>query len=118
MRKIVIHRAGSYDQLRLEHHPSPSPGPGEVRIAVRAAGVNYADCVVRMGLYASAREYVGWPITPGFEVSGHVDALGPGVAGLALGEPCLGVTRFGGYAEQVVVFGRNFHPAECLTASV
>lgn len=103
MRKIVIHRAGSYDQLRIESHPSPRPGPGEVRIVVRAAGVNYADCIVRMGLYASAREYVGWPITPGFEVAGVVESLGTGVEDLSAGSPVMAVTRFGGYAEELVV---------------
>ena len=70
---------------------------------VRAVGVNYADCIVRMGLYASAREYVGWPIVPGFEVAGEVDALGEGVADLAPGERVFAVTRFGAYATRVCV---------------
>ena len=65
-RRITIRRAGSYDRLELETVPGLVPGPGEVVIDVKATGVNYADCVVRMGLYASAREFVGWPITPGF----------------------------------------------------
>jgi synaptic vesicle membrane protein VAT-1 len=82
MRKVVIHRPGGYERLRLETHPEPAPGPGEVRIAVKHIGVNYADCVVRMGLYASARELVGWPITPGFEVAGNVDAVGAEVPDL------------------------------------
>lgn len=47
----------------------PVPASGQVRIDVRAIGVNFADTIVRMGLYASAKEYVGWPITPGFEGS-------------------------------------------------
>src|SRR5690606_30795686 len=70
---------------------------------VQAAGVNYADCVVRMGLYESAKKYVGWPITPGFEFAGRVDALGEGTPGLAPGDEVFGVTRFGGYASSVVV---------------
>lgn len=103
MRKIVIHKAGSYDALRLEDHPDPSPGPGEALIDVQAAGVNYADCVVRMGLYESAKKYVGWPITPGFEVAGKVAALGEGVTDLEVGAEVSAVTRFGGYASRVVV---------------
>ena len=103
MRKIVIHKAGSYDELRIEEHPDPSPGPGEVLLDVEAAGVNYADCIVRMGLYESAKKYVGWPITPGFEVSGAVVRVGPGVADLAPGARVLAVTRFGGYASRLVV---------------
>ncbi len=68
-----------------------------------AAGVNYADCIVRMGLYRSARDYVGWPITPGFEVAGAIDACGPDVDGFTTGDPVLAVTRFGGYATHLVV---------------
>ena len=102
-RKIVIHSAGGHDHLKLETAPVPVPGPGQVRIDVRAIGVNYADAVVRMGLYASAKEYVGWPITPGFEVAGTVGALGLGVTDLAVGDEVFAVTRFGGYASHVVI---------------
>jgi synaptic vesicle membrane protein VAT-1 len=103
MRKVVIHRPGGYERLRLETHPEPAPGPGEVRIAVKHIGVNYADCVVRMGLYASARELVGWPITPGFEVAGNVDAVGAEVPDLRAGDEVLALTLFNGYASSVVV---------------
>lgn len=103
MRKVVIHRAGGHERLQIEEAPTPTPGPGELRIDVAAIGVNYADCVIRMGLYASAREYVGWPITPGFEVAGVVSAIGAGVAGRSIGDVVMAVTRFGGYATQLVV---------------
>ena len=99
----MIHRPGGYDRLQLETHPDPHPGAGEVRIAVTHIGVNYADCVIRMGLYRSAKELVGWPITPGFEVAGTVEALGEGVAGLRVGEPVLALTLFNGYASSLVV---------------
>ncbi len=102
MQKIVIHSAGSYDRLQLETHADPLPGRGEVRVRTSACGVNYADCVVRMGLYESAKKYVGWPITPGFEFAGTVEALGDGVEGFTVGERVFGVTRFGGYATYVV----------------
>ena len=103
MHKVVIHRRGHYDRLRYEEHPSPSLPAGHVRIAVHACGVNYADCIVRMGLYSSAREYVGWPITPGFEVAGVVADVGDGVDDLKIGDDVLAVTRFGGYADELVV---------------
>lgn len=103
MHKVVIHRRGHYDRLRYEQHPSPSLPAGHVRIAVHACGVNYADCIVRMGLYSSAREYVGWPITPGFEVAGVVADVGDGVTDLSIGDPVLAVTRFGGYTDELVV---------------
>ncbi len=102
MRKVVIHRAGGHDRLTLEDSSTPTPGPGELRIAVAAIGVNYADCVIRMGLYASAREYVGWPITPGFEVAGEVAAVGEG-SPWQVGQEVLALTRFGGYASELVV---------------
>ncbi len=93
MRHVVIHRAGGYDRLRIEEAADPTPGADEIGIAVEAIGVNYADCVVRMGLYSSAKEYVGWPITPGFEVAGKT----------ADGQDVIAVTFFGGYASRVVV---------------
>lgn len=99
MKAIVIDRPGSYDRLQLREQPDPQPAPGEVRLRVQHAGINYADCVIRMGLYESAKRLVGWPITPGFEVAGVVDALGAGVEGWQPGERALGLTLFGGYAD-------------------
>ena len=103
MKKVLIDRAGGYDRLRIVEGPALVPGAGEVRVDVAYAGVNYADCVVRMGLYASAKQYVGWPITPGFEVAGAVGAVGAGVDPGWLGREVFAVTRFGGYASEVVV---------------
>lgn len=102
-RAVRIPRPGGHEQLRLVEVPAAEPSAGEVRVATRAAGVNYADCIVRMGLYASAKEYVGWPITPGFELSGTVEATGSGVQSWSLGQEVFGVTRFGGYASHVNV---------------
>lgn len=110
MQKIVINRRGHYDRLRLERHPAPTVAQGAVHIDVEAIGVNYADCIVRMGLYKSAREYVGWPITPGFEVAGRVARLGQGVEDLTIGQRVMAVTRFGGYASDVVVPRRQVFP--------
>jgi len=103
MKKIVIHKPGGYRQLVIEEHPDPAPGPGEVLIAVAAIGINYADCVTRMGLYASAKHYVGYPVTPGFEVAGTVMSVGAGITDLQAGTAVLAVTRFNGYSTQLVV---------------
>lgn len=102
--RVVIHRPGGYDQLRLERGPRPTARAGERLIRSAAIGVNYADCVVRMGLYASARKYVGWPITPGFEL-----------VGFELGAPPeqgarLALTRFNAYATHVAVDERLLFP--------
>lgn len=102
MRRVVIQRPGGHERLSIEEQRDPRPASGEVAVEVQAIGVNYADVIVRMGLYSSAREYVGWPITPGFEIAGTVAEVGPGVSGLRPGQPVLGVTRFGGYATRVV----------------
>jgi NADPH:quinone reductase-like Zn-dependent oxidoreductase len=102
MNKIVVNRPGGFGQLAMEAHESLTRPAGHVRVEVRAVGVNFADCIVRMGLYKSAREYVGWPITPGFEFAGTVSELGAGVSDLELGESVFGVVRFGAYASEVV----------------
>jgi len=101
VKQIAIAKPGSFDSLRVVDVPEPKLQAGEVRVAVRAAGVNFADVVVRLGLYASAKKYVGWPITPGFEVSGEVAELGAGVEDLKLGDRVFGLTRFGGYTSQI-----------------
>ena len=72
-------------------------------VDTRAIGVNFADCVVRMGLYESAKVYVGWPITPGFELSGVVSEVGEGVTGFEPGDEVVGLRRFGAYATRVAV---------------
>ncbi len=101
MRKVVIHRAGGYEQLRFETQPVPKPGNREVLIRTQAVGVNYADICVRWGVYESARRFVGWPITPGFEYTGWVEDVGRDVEHLKTGDPVFGVTLFNGYATHV-----------------
>lgn len=102
MKKIVIHRPGGYPQLQIEEHPDLSAVHSDTELVdVHAIGVNYADCCVRWGVYESAKQYVGWPITPGFEFSGTVRSTGAKV---------MGVTRFNAYATQVVVPKKHLYP--------
>lgn len=103
MKRIVIHKPGGFDALKLETPADPVPQAGEVCIAAQSIGVNFADCVVRMGLYSSATRYVGWPITPGFELSGVVTQIGAGVSAVKVGDQVIGLTRFGAYASHVCV---------------
>jgi synaptic vesicle membrane protein VAT-1 len=103
VKAISVAKAGSFERLELVDLPDLQPAAGEVLVQTRAVGVNFADVVVRLGLYESARKYIGWPITPGFEFSGEVAALGSGVSDLRVGERVFGVTRFNGYASQVCV---------------
>lgn len=122
MRRIQIRKPGSYDALELVDEPDPLPGPGEVVVDVEAAGVNYADSIIRMGLYESAKQLHGYPITPGFEVAGTVAALGSGVTGWSVGDPVIGLTLFNGYtsclrldADGVLRKPRNLSMAEAAT---
>lgn len=110
MRCVLIERPGGYERLRLVERPDPRPGPGEVLIRVAACGVNYADCITRMGLYSAARRSGGYPLVPGFEVSGRVIEVGTGVEDLALGTEVLALTRFGGYTSHLVAPRRRVFP--------
>ena len=100
MRAIVITRHGPPEVLQVQERPVPTPGPGQVRIEVGAAGVNFADTMARVGLYDDAPPL---PSIVGYEVAGTIAELGDGVSGMAVGQRVMAGTKFGGYAEQVVV---------------
>jgi NADPH:quinone reductase-like Zn-dependent oxidoreductase len=100
MDQVWIPRFGPADVLEVRSAPEPHAGSGEVRIAVEAAGVNFADVSARAGLYPDAPKP---PMVVGYEVSGIVDEVGAGVDGVAAGDPVLALTRFGGYSSSVVV---------------
>jgi NADPH:quinone reductase-like Zn-dependent oxidoreductase len=100
LRQVVIARHGAPDVLEVREGPDPTPREGEVRIAVRAAGVNFADILARLGLYPDAPPP---PVVVGYEVSGYVDAVGPGTVARHVGDHVVALTRFGGYSTAVVV---------------
>jgi NADPH2:quinone reductase len=85
--------------LRVEDLPLPEPGEGEVRVEVRFAGVNFIDVYRRTGLYPQPG---GLPAIPGSEASGEVEAVGPGVSGVAEGDRVAFWDAAGAYAEAVV----------------
>lgn len=97
---MVIPRHGDADVFEARQAPDPTPGPGEIRIRVRAAGINFSDILARIGLYPDAPKP---PVVVGYEVAGIVDALGAGVVQPHEGERVVALTRFGGYADYVVV---------------
>lgn len=103
MKRVVIVRPGGYNQVVIEESAELKPEAGHVVIDVEAAGVNYADCIVRMGLYQSARKLMGYPMTPGFEFAGRVSSVGEGVSNFVVGQAVFGITFFNGYATQVSV---------------
>ncbi len=100
MQHVVIPRFGAPGVLALREAPDPTPGPGDVHIRVHAAGVNFADVMARLGLYPDAPPL---PFVPGYEVAGRVAAVGPGVTRVAPGDRVVAITKFGGYASDVVV---------------
>ena len=100
MRAVVITRHGGPEVLGIEERPDPPVGPGEVRITVRAAGINFADLMARSGVYPDAPSP---PCVVGYEVAGEVESVGDGVETPSVGDRVLAGTRFGGYAELVTV---------------
>src|SRR3954452_16327677 len=100
MRAVVITAHGDPSVLQVQDRPDPGPGRGEVRVDVKAAGLNFADVMARMGLYPDAPKP---PMVVGYEVAGVIGAVGEGVEGIAEGDRVLAGTRFNGQAEQVVV---------------
>jgi len=103
MKKIVIHEAGGYDKLKIEEHEALSIKAGHIKVKVKYSGINYADICIRWGIYESAKEYVGWPITPGFEFSGVVEEVPENHEKFKVGDEVFGVTLFNAYADEVLV---------------
>ena len=100
MRAVVLTAHGTYDVLQVQERPDPAPGAGQVRIDVRACGVNFAEHMARQGLYEDAPAP---PCVLGYEVAGLIDAVGDGVTDAGVGDRVMAGTRFGGYASSVVV---------------
>ena len=109
-----VWRTGSLDGMRLERERCAPPGPGEVAIDVRAAGLNLADVFSCLGLYSATPPV---PFTPGLEVAGVVEAVGPrrpgddeGGARWRPGDRVIALTRFGGYATALNADARYVRP--------
>ena len=79
------------------------PPPGLVVVRITHFSVNYADVTIRWGLYESAIKFVGYPIVPGFDFSGVVEAVGDGVQDLRVGDAVFGITFFGAYSSRLLV---------------
>lgn len=107
MRQVCIPRYGPPEVLTLQGVPDPPVTPGTVRIAVHTIGVNFADVLARQGFYPDCPRP---PVVVGYEVAGRVDTVAEGVADLEPGQPVLALTRFGGYADRVVVPAQQVFP--------
>lgn len=100
MKAVVLTGHGGPEMLQVQERPAPDAGPGQVRIAVVAAGINFADTLARVGLYPDAPKP---PCVLGYEVAGEVESVGEGVEGFLPGDRVMAGSRFGGQAELVSV---------------
>jgi NADPH:quinone reductase-like Zn-dependent oxidoreductase len=100
VKAVVQTGNGGPEVLEVLERPDPPVGPGEVRIAVRAAGINFADTMARLGMYPDAPKP---PCVMGYEVAGTVESLGEGASEHAVGDRVIAGTQFGGQAELVTV---------------
>jgi NADPH:quinone reductase-like Zn-dependent oxidoreductase len=108
MHAVVITKHGGPDVLEVREQPDPPRvGPTDVRIAVAACGVNFADVMARIGVYPDAPKP---PCVIGYEVAGTVLEYGDDVRDLTHGQRVMAGTQFGGYASQVVVPARDVVP--------
>ena len=107
MRALVITQHGPPEVLKVLERPDPPVGPGQVRIAVKAAGMNFSDLLARVGMYPDAPKP---PCVIGYEVAGDVESVGDGVEGVKPGDRVISGSRFGGQAELVVANEREVIP--------
>lgn len=103
----MLTRTGGPEVFQVQERPEPAVGAGEVRIAVRAAGVNFADTMARVGFYPDAPKP---PCVLGYEVAGVIETVGSEVTGLVVGQRVMAGTRFGGQAELTTARARDVMP--------
>jgi NADPH:quinone reductase len=117
VKAVLLSRFGGPEELKIASVPDPVAGPGQVRIAVRAAGVNPVDAGNRAdGSWAG----LSTPCILGYDVAGVIDSTGPGVTGLTRGDRVMAMTHFrdgaGGYAQFAVVDAALAAPISAATS--
>lgn len=119
MKALVCSAFGPLDELQMQEVAPPVPGEGQVRIQVHACGINFPDILMVQGKYQVRPPL---PFFPGGEVAGTISGLGPGVAGLAVGQRVMATIFWGGLAEEAVATARAIVPVpeqmDMLTAAV
>src|SRR5580704_7451780 len=105
--RVVISGLGGPEVMKVVEEEMPEPEAGQVRVTVLAAGVAYADILIRRGLYPDQPPF---PCTPGYDIVGEIDAVGEGVTEFRVGQRVAAMTMIGGYSQFTIV------PAEHLVA--
>jgi len=100
MRAVLCRDFGLPEKLVIEDVDSPNVREGEIKIAVRASGVNFPDVLMVQGLYQVKPPF---PFSPGLEVAGDVIAIGEGVDTFKIGDRVMGFVNYGGFAEEVIL---------------
>lgn len=111
MKAIIFSEFGAVDVLKVSELPDPLPGPGEIRIRIRAAGVNPVDGKIRRGLLQQRIPHM-FPVIPGWDASGEVDMLGGDISRFRIGDRVYAycrkpVVQFGTYAQYVILPEQN-----------
>ena len=101
MKRVVVDHYGGPEVLRMVEEDDPRPGPGEVRVRVLAAGVSFTDSQLRAGTYIPGGPKP--PVTPGYELVGVVEEVGPGCSRLLVGDRIGALTVWGADADRVCV---------------
>jgi NADPH:quinone reductase-like Zn-dependent oxidoreductase len=101
MKRVVVDHYGGPEVLRMVEEDDPRPGPGEVRVRVLAAGVSFTDSQLRAGTYIPGGPKP--PFTPGYELVGVVEEVGPGCSRLREGDRIGALTVWGADADRVCV---------------
>jgi NADPH2:quinone reductase len=98
--RMVLTGLGGPEVLKCVEEHLPKPGAGEVRVKILAAGIAFADVLMRRGLYPGTPKF---PFTPGYDLVGNIDALGDAVSQFVIGQRVAALTMIGGYSRYTVV---------------
>ena len=118
-RRVIVRKPGGPDVLEGVEEAEPTPEPGEVKVRILASGVAYGDLMLRAGV---GRRASGYPVTPGYDFVGVVDALGEGSRKYAVGDQVAGFPVTGGYQQficlpetELISVPPNLDPAEAVS---
>ena len=107
MKKVIYPKIGGTDSIQIVEEKLDLPKENQVKVRVHRAGINFADLMMRQGLYGSNPDF---PFTPGYEASGEIIDLGKEITNLQLGQRVIAMTGFGGYSEEVIVDSNRVVP--------